>query len=102
GRPSMGGVVRIGVVAGCLALVASCSQSGDAHQGEADGAVAVASQALTAADCPAGYTIIQGTAGNDTLTGGAGNDCLVGLGGNDVLSGGGGNDFLIGGNGNDT
>lgn len=58
--------------------------------------------ALSAADCPAGYRVIQGTSGPDTLNGGSGSDCILGLGGDDVIRGNGGNDYIAGGPGDDT
>lgn len=61
------------------------------------GAALVAQRAL----CPAGYTTMDGTAGDDTLVGTAGDDCIVGYAGNDVIRGFGGNDLIIGGPGND-
>lgn len=91
--------VRLSLCA-CLFGLAACGQTSNAH--EADEPVAVASEALTASDCPAGYHIIQGTASADNLVGTAGNDCILGLGGNDVIHGGGGDDYIAGGSGDDT
>ncbi|HMI93067.1 MAG TPA: hypothetical protein VK509_16970, partial [Polyangiales bacterium] len=67
-----------------------------------DEIVRAAGQALTAANCPAGYNVIQGTNSANTLIGTAGNDCIIGLGGSDTLWGRGGDDFIAGGNGDDT
>ena len=64
--------------------------------------VGLASEALSATDCPVGYNIIQGTNASETLIGTAGNDCIVAKSGNDTVYGRGGNDFLIGGDGSDT
>lgn len=58
--------------------------------------------ALTAADCPSGSNIIEGTPQNDVLTGTSGRDCILGYGGDDVLDGLGGDDLLWGGGGSDT
>jgi Ca2+-binding RTX toxin-like protein len=52
--------------------------------------------------CPAGTTVILGTAGDNDLLGTFGNDCILGLAGIDTLNGKGGNDFLSGGEGKDT
>jgi hypothetical protein len=49
----------------------------------------------------AGYTTIDGSAGNDSLTGSAGPDAISGLAGNDTLSGGDDADSIVGGEGND-
>jgi alpha-tubulin suppressor-like RCC1 family protein len=53
--------------------------------------------------CPAGSTIVQGTAGNDVLnfSGATGPMCILGNGGNDTITGGPFADMLVGGNGND-
>ncbi|MBI2375641.1 MAG: hypothetical protein HYV07_16720 [Deltaproteobacteria bacterium] len=60
-----------------------------------------ASALWTAANCPAGSNVIQGTQADDVLNGTAGDDCLLGFAGNDKLFGGAGRDTLVGGPGND-
>jgi hypothetical protein len=64
--------------------------------------LAVSRAGLSAADCPPGTNVIQGTAGDDVLFGTNRRDCILGLGGNDVIDGRGGDDFLVGGDGDDT
>jgi Ca2+-binding RTX toxin-like protein len=56
----------------------------------------------SAACCPSGTNVIQGTSNADTLTGTSGADCILGKGGQDTLRGMGGNDIVSGGEGNDT
>jgi hypothetical protein len=51
--------------------------------------------------CPAGTTVIVGTALRDTLRGTAGKDCILGLDGDDIIDGAGGDDFISGGAGRD-
>ncbi len=53
-------------------------------------------------DCPEGYNVIEGTAGDDVLQGTPGSDCILGYEGADTIVGGNGDDFLAGGPGNDT
>ena len=110
-RPSvrLGAEVRTGVAmvrriavhaACCWMLIAAV---GCAMPAEDPGrSVGLASEALSATDCPVGYNIIQGTNASETLIGTAGNDCIVAKSGNDTVYGRGGNDFLIGGDGSDT
>jgi hypothetical protein len=57
----------------------------------------------SAACCPAGTNVIQGTSNNDSnLVGTSGRDCILGKGGQDVIRGMGGDDVLSGGGGDDT
>jgi hypothetical protein len=87
----------------CLATLSAVLVLGCDADHNAAGEVGVTSAALlSAANCPPGYNIIQGTSSANTLTGTAGNDCILGHGGNDILHGMGGNDFLVGGAGADT
>lgn len=83
-------------------IVWGCSGPSDA--GEGDPEVAETQQELIDYTiCPAGSTIVQGTAGNDVLnySGATGPMCILGNGGNDTITGGPFDDMLIGGNGND-
>lgn len=89
---------------------ASCEGDGCIFEpgGENDPVLAMAKSAAssstapcTVSDCPAGYNVIVGTAGNDNLSGTNGSDCILGGDGNDTLNGAGGNDYLCGGNGDD-
>lgn len=89
---------RAAVMVGLGAFVLNCGRNAPSESSR----LGSVSSALTAADCPAGYNVIQGTAGPNTLTGTARNDCILGLGGNDVIDGFAGQDVLIGGDGNDT
>lgn len=57
---------------------------------------------IRAEDCPEGYNIIEGTAGDDVLEGTPGSDCILGYEGEDNIVGGNGDDFLAGGPGDDT
>ncbi|HKY39642.1 MAG TPA: hypothetical protein VJN18_27075 [Polyangiaceae bacterium] len=84
--------------AAVVSLVACTAEVGT--ESEPDAASLAA--ALTAADCPDGYNVIQGTSGDDVLIGTSGGDCIVGGDGDDVIDGRGGNDFLFGGDGADT
>lgn len=54
--------------------------------------------------CPSGYTIIQGTNGNDVIDASAHTEsvCILGNGGDDTITGGSNNDAIFGGLGNDT
>ena len=86
-----------------LTLVAMWATLGacSSDAGEVSEPLATTRVALTVADCPAGYRIIEGTAGNDVLNGTAGNDCLLGYAGDDQLDGRGGDDVIVGGPGRD-
>lgn len=56
---------------------------------------------LAGTPAPVGYTLIEGTDGNDKLTGTAAPEVIRGRGGDDVLRGLRGNDILCGDNGRD-
>jgi len=93
--PSKSGLVRLAV----LSLVAGGGCA--AEEGHVERVAVARAALLSAASCPAGYNIIQGTNANNTLIGTAGNDCILGHSGHDVIDGLGGDDFLVGGLGND-
>src|SRR6266516_4766457 len=61
------------VLGSLLVSVVGCETSGPSESTHEE-TVSVVSEALSVADCPAGYNIIQGTSKADTLIGTAGNE----------------------------
>ncbi|MBI4821211.1 MAG: thrombospondin type 3 repeat-containing protein [Deltaproteobacteria bacterium] len=84
------GILRLAATAAALVACGEAVETGVNAEG-----------LTTAASCPIGSNVIQGTPGNDVLVGTALDDCILGFAGDDQLFGVAGNDYLVGGPGRD-
>jgi alpha-tubulin suppressor-like RCC1 family protein len=87
----------------CTTVLGGCSGGVDGEDGAGWQLGTVTQELAGTSACPAGYTIIQGTAGNDVLNFSAAttSHCILGNGGNDTITGGSAADWIAGGMGND-
>jgi Ca2+-binding RTX toxin-like protein len=88
-----------------IPLLAACSSSSPVGSTDDNSNIGTTEQKLIgSSSCPAGYTIIEGTSGDDVIdaSGHTESVCILGNGGNDTITGGSNADFIAGGLGNDT
>lgn len=95
--------------AGTIAMLANCG--GETGSSDEENIGESREELLSAANCPAGYQVVVGTAGNDVINVSVSPNpynvnpalpiCIMGLGGNDTITSGSAADFIGGGSGND-
>jgi hypothetical protein len=84
-----------------IVFLAACAVADGNLEERAAPVLALLESPGSAADCPEGTNVIEGTEGADLLVGTGGPDCILGHGGDDTLRGMQGADILVGGAGAD-